>query len=359
MSRHISNRCMRLAVAAGVLSLLGAASVTAQGTESGTVAGRVVDDVSQLPLPGAMVGVEGTNLETATDLRGEFRISGLAPGAQTLAIGYLGHTGQTQEVTIEAGATVNVTVQLALRFAETVEVRGERGIDAQATALNMQRTAPNITNVVSADQLSVFPDANAAEASQRIPGITVERDQGEGRYVLIRGTSPRLNSMTINGERIPAPEGDTRSVAIDVIPTDLLQAIQVSKALTPDMDGDAIGGAVNLVLREAPEKPRVQLSLGGGYNDFRSGYQTLTGSLTAGRRSADGRFGFLVSASGSYRDFGSENFEVAVRRRRPGRAGYALLRGHPTALRPQRQLRLPAGRQLEAVPERDVEPLRG
>jgi TonB-dependent receptor len=212
-------------------------------------------------------------------------------------------------VTIEAGAVVNVTVELTLRFAETVEVVGERGIEAQATALNLQRTAPNITNVVSAEQLSVFPDRNAAEASQRIPGVTVERDQGEGRYVLIRGTSPRLNSMTINGERIPAPEGEQRSVAIDVIPADLLQAIQVSKALTPDMDADAIGGTVNLVLREAPEEPRVQLSLGGGYTDFRSGWETLTGSLTAGRRSGDGKFGFLVSASGQYRDFGSENFE--------------------------------------------------
>jgi TonB-dependent receptor len=98
-------------------------------------------------------------------------------------------------------------------------------------------------------------------------------------------------------------------VAIDVIPTDLLQAIQVSKALTPDMDADAIGGTVNLVLREAPDEPRVQLSLGGGYTDFRSGWETLTGSLTLGRRSGDGKFGFLVSASGQYRDFGSENFE--------------------------------------------------
>jgi TonB-dependent receptor len=299
-----------LAIAAGVVSLLGAASVAAQGTESGTVVGRVVDDVSKLPLPGAMVGVEGTNLERATDLNGAFRISGLAAGAQTLTISYLGHIGQSKEVVVEAGAIVNVTIELTLRFAETVEVRGERGIEAVATALNVQRTAPNITNVVSADQLEVFPDANAAEAAQRISGITVERDQGEGRYVLIRGTSPRLNSMTINGERIPAPEGEQRSVAIDVIPADLLQAIQVSKALTPDMDGDAIGGTVNLLLKEAPEEPRVQLSIGGGYNDFRSGFETFTGSATLGRRSADGKFGFLVAASGSYRDFGSENFEV-------------------------------------------------
>jgi hypothetical protein len=167
------------------MSLLGAASVGAQGT-GGTVAGRVIDDVSQLPLPGALVGVEGTNLETATDLRGEFRISGLAAGAQTLTISYLGRAAGTEEVTIEAGAVVNVTVELTLRFAETVEVVGERGIEAQATALNLQRTAPNITNVVSAEQLSVFPDRNAAEASQRIPGVT-RTDPGSGGGAAQRG----------------------------------------------------------------------------------------------------------------------------------------------------------------------------
>jgi outer membrane receptor for Fe3+-dicitrate len=135
-----------------------------------------------------------------------------------------------------------------------------------------RRPAANITNVVSADQIGSFPDANAAETVQRIPGISITKDQGEGRYVNIRGTDARLNSMMINGERIPAPDPLLRQVALDVVPSELLQAIEVSKALTPDMDADAIGGSVNLVMKTAPEKLRVLGAIGGGYNQMLSSY---------------------------------------------------------------------------------------
>ena len=155
-------------------------------------------------------------------------------------------------------------VQLRLAgFREDVTVTAPI-LEGQARALNQQQNAPNIMNVVSADQIGAFPDPNAAEAVQRVPGVSIQRDQGEGRYVLVRGTEARLNSMMIDGERIPSPEGDIRSVALDVIPADLLESIEVTKALTPDMDGDAIGGAVNLVTRQAPEKRRVFVDLGGG-----------------------------------------------------------------------------------------------
>jgi TonB-dependent receptor len=125
-----------------------------------------------------------------------------------------------------------------------------------------------IKNVVSADQIGRFPDPNAAEAIQRIQGVTLERDQGEGRFVIIRGTEPRLTSVTINGERIAAPEGDIRFVATDVIPADLLQAIEVTKALTPDMEADAIGDSVNLITKSAPQRTRYSLTAGTGYNNI-------------------------------------------------------------------------------------------
>jgi len=128
--------------------------------------------------------------------------------------------------------------------------------------------------------------------------------------VLVRGTEARLNSMMINGERIPSPEGDVRSVALDVIPADLLESIEVSKALTPDMDGDAIGGAVNLVTRQAPETPRVLVDAGLGYN--RISDDRLQGlKLGYGRRLAGGRLGVAATGSVLDTDRGSENFEVA------------------------------------------------
>ena len=119
-----------------------------------------------------------------------------------------------------AGATRRLDVNMgANKFEESVTVQAELILDAQARALNQQKTASNITNVVSADQIGSFPDANAAETVQRIPGISITKDQGEGRFVNIRGTDARLNSMMINGERIPAPDPLQRQVALDVVPS--------------------------------------------------------------------------------------------------------------------------------------------
>ena len=180
-------------------------------------------------------------------------------GDRSVVVTYLGRQDEVVETKVVAGATQKIDVKMKM-----VELRRIRDgqcrtliLDAQERALNQQKTAPNITNIVSADQIGSFPDRNAAETTQRIPGISITKDQGEGRYVNIRGTDPRLNSMMIDGERIPSPDPLLRQVAVDVVPSELLQSIEVSKALTPDMDGDAIGGSVNLVMKQAPEKFRL------------------------------------------------------------------------------------------------------
>jgi TonB-dependent receptor len=233
-------------------------------------------------------------------------------GDQELAARYLGHEDAVSTVAVVAGQVL--TVEIALR--ETVLVREELTVSAspiqegQARALNQQRTAPNIVNVISADQIGRFPDANAAEATQRVPGVTIERDQGEGRYVSVRGTEARLSSMLINGERIPSPEGDIRAVALDVVPTDLLDAIEVSKALTPDMDADAIGGAVNLVTKAAPLSPRVFGTVAGGYNSLMQDWGQGTFTGTAGGRLAGGRLGVIVTGSANDVNRGSDDIEA-------------------------------------------------
>lgn len=156
--------------------------------------------------------------------------------------------------------------------------------DAQARALNQRMSAPNITNVVSADQIGSFPDSNAADTTQRIPGVSISKDQGEGRYVLVRGAEARLNSMMIDGERMPSPDPNLRQVALDVVPSDLLQSIEVAKALTPDQDGDAIGGSVNLVMKQAPETLRLFGGIGTGYNQMLDSYQQNNYGIATRRR---------------------------------------------------------------------------
>ena len=299
----------RLCLAA-LIVLAPALSSADETRATGLVNGRVVDSASSMPLPGARVTIAGTAFATATGRDGAFRMPGVPTGTHSLVVSYLGYQEHRSEMAVSSGPNPPIEVGLRLSFSETIVITAESGVDGQARALNQQRTAPNITNIVSADQIGRFPDPNAAEAAQRIPGISIQRDQGEGRYVLIRGTEARLNSAMINGERIPSPEGDLRSVALDVIPADLLEAIEVSKSLTPDMDADAIGGAVNLVFKQAPDARRLQGSIAGGFNRDRDSYGQLVGGLTLSQRFADRKLGVLVGASARTVKRGSEDFEV-------------------------------------------------
>jgi TonB-dependent receptor len=232
-------------------------------------------------------------------------------GSHKLEVVYLGYVTAVVEVEVRPGSTTEqeVVMEPEQRFHEAVTVTAEPMLQRQERALNEQKNAINIKNIVSADQIGRFPDPNSAEAAQRISGVTMQRDQGEGRFILVRGTEPRLNSSAINGEQLPAPEAKVRFVALDVIPADLLEAIEVTKAITPDMDGDSIGGAVNLITKQATGGTRGSWTLGLGYNDIVSdSLQNLNGSFA--QRSADGKTGVVLSGSYHNTNRGSENFEA-------------------------------------------------
>lgn len=251
-------------VCAYALCLAAAGSMAAQVSQNGSVSGTVLEATGKTPLVGASVTFEGDFQSATTDRSGRFDILNIPKGNQKLSISYLGFEAVTRDIVVEGGKRLTLDISLEPSLKTIVTVYGEPLLMGQAKALNEQLNAVNIKNVVSADQIGRFPDSNTAEAAQRIPDVSIERDQGEGRYIIVRGTEPRLNSTMINGERIPSPEGDVRQVALDVIPADLLEAIEVTKALTQDMDADAIGGAVNVVTKRAPNVPRISLTLGGG-----------------------------------------------------------------------------------------------
>lgn len=278
------------------------AAQTAKGAVYGTVtgpAGGVLEDVR--------ISVEGINLETNTALDGSYRLGSVPAGEQTLVFSYLGLQTATAVVTVVAGD--EVAQDMVLSYGGEIEVRSSPLLVGQAKALNQQKNRINISNIVSADQMGRFPDKNAAEATERIPAVSLLRDQGEGRYIIVRGTEPRLNSTTVNGERIPSPEAGTRSIALDTIPSDLLGAIQVSKALTPDMDGDSIGGTVNLVTQRAPDQMRVSAALGATYHDITEKTAPTANFAFGNRFGAEKDWGILVSASASDAKQGSDNIE--------------------------------------------------
>ncbi|SER28479.1 TonB-dependent receptor [Neolewinella agarilytica] len=274
--------------------------------QTGTLTGRVVDE-SNLPLAGATV-IVNTEAITVADANGFFNVRSLPTGEHALKVTYIGFTDFDQPITITAGETTEMDVLMkpGVLLAEVAIVSQLRG---QARALSTQQAAVNITNVIAADQIGRFPDQNIGDALKRVPGINVQYDQGEARFGNIRGTAPQLSSVMINGERIPSAEAEVRSIQLDLIPSDMVQAVEVSKAVTPDMDADAIGGAANLVTRAAPYERRISGTLGGGYN-LLAEQPTFNGGLIYGDRYADGKLGVIFSGSYFNNQLGSDNVEA-------------------------------------------------
>ncbi len=192
---------------------------------------------------------------------------------------------------------------------ETIVVTGQRASLRKAIAA--QEEADNIKSVVSADDIGALPDKNAAEALARLPGVSVQRDQGEGRYVSIRGLGPDLNSVTINGAFVPAPEAGRRGVALDVLPAGLIRSLEVTKTLTPDMDGNSIGGTIEVKTLSAFDLPGKLLSFGlAGSNDENTGKNSPAGNVLWADRFLNGKVGLAIGASTEKRDFGSDNVET-------------------------------------------------
>ncbi len=277
--------------------------------QTGSLTGIVLDE-SGLGMPGATITLPGLRSGTAADAGGQFSILGIPAGQQTITVSYIGYQSVEKIITIEPNQTSRIQIvlrEVGLQGQEVI-VLGDR-LRGQAKALSQQRSNANITNVVAADQIGRFPDANIGDALKRVPGITMQNDQGEARNIIIRGMAPQLNAVTLNGERIPSAEGDNRRVQMDLIPADMIQTIQVNKAVLPDMDADAIGGSVNLVTRQASYGQRLSGTLASGVN-LLSEKPIWTGAFIYGNRFANNKLGLVLSGSYNNHDFGSDNVEA-------------------------------------------------
>ena len=277
--------------------------------QHGLLTGQVTDS-QNLSLPGAVLRLNPGNIHTLTDAYGKFQFLNVPAGDYQLTVTYMGYNVYTSAVKISTGKVLGLKISMdeAAIQGKEVMIMGDR-LRGQAKALNVQRNNPNITNIVSADQVGRFPDANIGDAVKRIPGITMQNDQGEARNIIIRGLAPELNSVTLNGDRIPSAEGDNRRVQMDLIPADMIQTIEVNKTLTPDMDADAIGGSVNLVTRAAPNGERISATLSGGYSAIRE-KPLYNASFVYGNRYLDQKLGIVLSGSLNKNDYGSDNVEA-------------------------------------------------
>lgn len=192
------------------------------------------------PLSGARVEVPGTSISTFTDSTGRFVLRNVDPGQVEVLVSYLGYDPQGEAVQV-SGDVTNLTIALA-QSDRIDEIRVQSQRVAINDALNRYRASDGISNFLAADDIGQFVDQNVAENLQRLPGISITRDQGEGRFVSVRGIAAGLSTVTINGMRIGTPEDGSRAVPLDIIPSGSVDLLEINKVPTPDMPGDAVGG---------------------------------------------------------------------------------------------------------------------
>lgn len=243
-------------------------SATAPFAAAQVLSGKVTDASGEAPLQGAIVSIEGLNRSTSTNRFGEYRIANIPTGDYSVTVSYIGAGDVSSDVSVPAAGTVlDFTMGSDVRYLDNILVVGSAA--AQAGAINQQRASDSIISVIDSDGLGNFPDTTVADSLQRVPGLSIVTDQGEGRYVSIRGINADLISASINGVRTPSPE-DRRGVLLDGVPSDLLDGIEVQKSLTPDLDADSLGGVINLKTISAFDRDGqfVRAKLEGQYNEI-------------------------------------------------------------------------------------------
>lgn len=279
--------------------------------QNATISGTITD--SQSPLPGASV-TQGKFQKASADWAGAFIIKKIPSGSFELQISYIGYETKTITGNIKENEQLNLgTIVLSPSSTKLNEVvlTGMSLRNSEARALSLQQKSMSIVNVIAADGIGKLPDRNAAETVQRMPGVSIERDQGEGRFVSVRGLPPFWSSTTINGNRIPTAEEETtsRATAFDFFPSDLIAYVEATKAITPDMDADAIGGSVNFITQTAPTKKTFKASFFSGYNQ-KSDKGIYSGSITVGNKSKSGKFGYIINGTHWNRNWATDNYEA-------------------------------------------------
>jgi TonB-dependent receptor len=287
---------------------LGHPVVLAQ-VDKGIIAGRVTD-ISGAVLQGARVELPVAALSTVSGGQGEFSFSGMAPGSYKVSISYIGFSSYVGEVTVKAGEVVRVDAVLKVASKnEEIMVTADRP-HGEAEAINRERTSENILQVLPSDVIRSLPNANIADAVGRLPSVTLERDEGEGKYVQIRGTEPRLSNLTIDGVNVPSPEAQVRQVKLDTIPADIVESVEINKTLSANQDGDAIGGSVNLRTKTAGELPTLTLEGIGGFTPILDTRYVGQVDGTVGQRfGVKKQWGLLIGGSYDYNGRGIDDIE--------------------------------------------------
>jgi TonB-dependent receptor len=230
--------------------------------------GTIKDTTTNQTLIGVNVVVQGTSIGCATDIEGQYRIVGIPARVITIKASCIGYESKVIEIDFSktSDELMNIQLKPAVLQGEEVVITGQ--MRGQIAAINQQITSNTIVNVVSEEKIKELPDANAAEAIGRLPGVSLIRSGGEATFVVLRGLDSKFINITMDGVKIPATNPVTRDVNLSMISQGSLAGVELFKTLTPDQDADAIAGAINLVTRKAPSERLLQVDLKGDYNNL-------------------------------------------------------------------------------------------
>ncbi len=265
--------------------------------QSASVYGRITDASDGSAIWGANILVKGTSQGTISNEDGRYSISQLKPGEIELVFRYIGYESRKVSINLSPGEKQLIDVKLSPQAVKGKEVVVTAQLRGQNAAINQQVNSNTIVNIVSADKLQSLPDNNIAESLGRLPGISVVMDQGEGSMVNIRGLAPQFNTITINGVAIPATNADNRSVDLSMVSSDILGGVEVFKVPTPNQDGNALGGTVDLITKQAPNGAHFDMRLQGGYGNFRKDFGRRKIDLSGSDRFFNNKLGILASLS--------------------------------------------------------------
>lgn len=278
---------------AALFMFLFTTSIWAQGTLKGVV----IDSLTSQPLVGANVFVIGTSLGSATDIEGEYKITRIPAGPFKLKVSYIGYESKEFDLSIQDNRTLEFHVGLVLEVLEGNTVVITAQALGQAAAINQQLTSNTIVNVISEEKIQELPDANAAEAIGRLPGVSLSRSGGEANKIILRGLSDKYTSVTLDGVKIPSTDSQERGIDLSAISQSSLAGIELYKALTSDKDADAIAGSVNLVTKKAPSEREIRAVIKGGYNDVMSSAEQYDFSFKYGERFFDKSLGVQINGN--------------------------------------------------------------
>jgi TonB-dependent receptor len=327
---------------------------------SGTIEGVVRDSQTGDALPGANVTLVKTSLGASTDVEGRFTIRDVPPGSYTLRATYVGYREKEVSIQVTEGKTLKQDFKLLSVGVEGEEVVVTAQAAGQKAAINQQLTSMPIVNIVSRARIQELPDANAAESVSRLPGVSLIRTGGEGSQVVIRGLSPQYNQITIDGVELPsnitsqnvvtgggtlATTGNDigdRGEDLSMISSSMLNGIEVTKAITPDMDAAVIGGVVNFGLRKAQRTqlgvggpqatlaPAVELRAQGGYTKLKDSYDNYNMVASLEKRFFENQnFGVFIQGSDEKRNLSSNNLNASytLYDKAHGDAGFPAITG--------------------------------